>query len=50
MLTDPLLLNVGAVVGIHYIWRAYVYWLVRRERSLRERVAYMLWRAAEEVA
>jgi hypothetical protein len=49
-MTDPILaLNVGAVVGIHYIWRAYYTWLKRREKSLRERVSYMLWMAAHQV-
>src|SRR6516164_6955196 len=47
-MTDPILaLNVGAVVGIHYIWRAYHTWVKHREKNLRERVAYMLWTAAQ---
>jgi hypothetical protein len=35
------------VAGIYYTWRAYFEALMRRERTLRERVAWMLWVAAE---
>jgi hypothetical protein len=49
-MTDPLLaLNVAAVAGIHCIWRAYCDWLKKRQQTLRERVAYMLWMAAHQV-
>ncbi len=37
------------VACIFYTWRAYKDTLVRRERTLRERVAWMLWVAAERV-
>jgi hypothetical protein len=32
-----------AVASIFYIYRGYAYALLRRQRVLRERVAYMLW-------
>jgi hypothetical protein len=32
-----------AVAGIYYGWRAYFHTLLRRQRTLRERVAFMLW-------
>lgn len=35
-----------AVVAIYYIWRTYVHELLARRRTLRDRVAYMLWVAA----
>ena len=38
-----------AVAGIYYAWRAYHSEQVRRERCLRERVAYMLWVMASRV-
>jgi hypothetical protein len=36
-----------AVAGLFYTWRAYNDTLLRRDRTLRERVAWMLWVAAE---
>jgi hypothetical protein len=32
-----------AVVAIYYIWRGYFRMFLCRERTLRQRVAYMLW-------
>lgn len=32
-----------AVASIYYTWRAYREWLDRRQETLRERIAYMLW-------
>lgn len=37
-----------AVAVIFYIWRGYAHLLWRRERTLRERVAYMLWTLANK--
>jgi hypothetical protein len=37
-----------AVTSIYYTWRAYHYVLTQRHRSLRERVAYMLWVMAQQ--
>jgi hypothetical protein len=47
-LMQPMLSNVAvlAVTAIFYVWRAHVQACHRRERRLRERVAYMLWVAA----
>jgi hypothetical protein len=42
----PALVPVLAVVGIHCIYRLYQFVQKRRERLLRNRVAYMLWVAA----
>jgi hypothetical protein len=36
-----------AVAGIYYAWRGYWHGLLRREHTLRARVAYMLWVAAD---
>jgi hypothetical protein len=38
-----------AVAGLFYCWRAYHGQRLLRERTLRERVAYMLWVAADNV-
>jgi hypothetical protein len=38
-------LAVFAVVAIYFLWRAYAQ--VQRRRRLRQRVAYMLWVAAQ---
>jgi hypothetical protein len=38
-----------AVANLFYFWRGYHGNLVRRERVLRERVAYMLWIMANGV-
>jgi hypothetical protein len=32
-----------AVVAIYYIWRTYLRVMLSRERTLRQRVAFMLW-------
>ncbi len=45
----PLLSQVLAVAGIFYIWRFYVYWHQHRARAIRERVAYLVWVAAQHV-
>jgi hypothetical protein len=44
----PELVPVLAVVSIHCIYRAYQYAMQRRQRILRERVAYLLWMAAQK--
>jgi hypothetical protein len=46
---QPLWGNVAAltVTAIYYIWRAYLNARLRKERQLRERVAYMLWVMAD---
>ena len=46
-----LLCNVAAlmVAGLFYSWRAYSLGQVRRLRTLRERVAYMLWVMAQAI-
>jgi hypothetical protein len=38
-----------AVASIYYIWKAYFQLNCQRERTLRERVAYMLWVVAQQV-
>jgi hypothetical protein len=38
-----------SVACIYYFWRAHVAKLARRERTLRERVTYMLWVMANQV-
>jgi hypothetical protein len=43
--TFPLL----AVSSIYCLWRAYLVDRLRRERTLRRRVAYMLWVAAGQI-
>ena len=35
-----------AVASIYCAWRNYIVGLIRRERQLRARVAFMLWKAA----
>jgi hypothetical protein len=37
------------VASIFYTWRAYQDGLLRRQRTLRERVAYMLWVMAARI-
>lgn len=46
---QPLWGNVAAlaIVFIFYTWRTYLNVLSRRERVLRERVAYLLWVLAD---
>ncbi len=39
-----------AVAIIFYIYRGYVHVLARKQRTLRQRVAYLLWVAAERAA
>jgi hypothetical protein len=39
-----------AVASIFYTWRAYTYNLAKRDQTLRERVAYMLWVMANQAA
>jgi hypothetical protein len=48
---EPLCASVPvlAVAVIFRLWQAYRQPLLRRERRLRERVAYMLWVAANQV-
>jgi hypothetical protein len=40
---EPAFIPIYAVVMIHCIWRVYQYAERRRQRTLRDRVAYMLW-------
>ncbi len=46
---QPIWCNVAAlaVALIFYLWRTYRHLLLRRQRQLRERVAYMLWVMAQ---
>jgi hypothetical protein len=37
-----------AVASIFYAWRSYMYDREKREQTLRERVAYMLWVMANQ--
>jgi hypothetical protein len=46
---QPVVIPLLAVISIHYIWRGYVLWQQRRQRILRDRVAFMLWTAAQHV-
>ena len=39
-----------AVASIFYVWRHYFHFQMNRHRILRERVAYMLWVSANNVA
>ncbi|HMP04476.1 MAG TPA: hypothetical protein PKD86_09980 [Gemmatales bacterium] len=41
-----LLICTLAIVGIFYVWQAYRALLQHRQKVVRERVAYMLWMAA----
>jgi hypothetical protein len=38
-----------AVLSIYYFWNAYVQARLQRERTLRERITYMLWVMADRV-
>jgi hypothetical protein len=38
-----------AVAAIYYIWRMYSFWLTQRRATIRRRVSYMLWVAAQRV-
>lgn len=44
---ETLLICTLAIVGIYYVWQAYRTLLRQRHQVVRERVAYMLWMAAE---
>src|SRR5262245_2576699 len=46
----PALVPFLSVASIYYVWRGYQAWLARRERLIRNRVAYMLWVAAQTCA
>lgn len=37
-----------AVASIYYVWKLYLQAKLQREKTLRERVAYMLWVMAHE--
>ena len=45
---DPILVQPLAVCGIYCIWDYYRKVKFRAGKQLRDRVAYMLWRAAQE--
>jgi hypothetical protein len=47
---NPLIIHPLAVVTIYWIWRLFETTLKERDRRLRERVAYMVWQAADKVA
>jgi hypothetical protein len=38
-----------AVASIYFVWRRYLQFQQRQERTLRERVAYMLWIMAMQI-
>ena len=40
-------LTTFAIALIYYSWRDGYYWRLLKDKSLRERVAYMLWTAAQ---
>jgi hypothetical protein len=40
-------LSAFAIAIIYYSWRDGYYWRMLKDKSLRERVAYMLWTAAQ---
>jgi hypothetical protein len=48
---SPISLNVAAlaVAVIFYTWRGYAHIQIKKQLRLRERVAFMLWRMAEQV-
>jgi hypothetical protein len=48
METLPLVICTLAIVAIYYVWQAYRFLLRRRQQVVRERVAYMLWIAAQQ--
>ena len=54
--TDPKLMHAMAgsvaalaVASIYYVWKTYFQLQLQRERTLRERVTYMLWIVAQHV-
>lgn len=44
---NPLFVHAIAAIGVFAVWRIYQFWLLDREQRLRQRVAYMLWVAAQ---
>lgn len=46
---EPALVQVAAVASCYYLWKAYAWWFRKRQQQLRNRVAYMLWVAAQHV-
>lgn len=48
---QPIVTNIAAlaVATLYYLWRAHYQTRQRRQRVLRERVAYMLWVMADQV-
>ena len=48
---QPIMGNVAAlaVAVIFYVWRAYQHVRIQQQQALRERVAYMVWMAADQV-
>ena len=44
----PTIVAAVSVAAIFSIWRGYAEVVIRRQRMLRERIAYMLWVAADE--
>jgi hypothetical protein len=44
---NPFLVQVFAVLGIYFLWRVHASWLRERKQKLQQRVAYMLWSAAQ---
>jgi hypothetical protein len=45
---EAMMVHCLSVVTIHYIWRGYQRWLNKRQKRLGQRVAYMLWVAAQQ--
>jgi hypothetical protein len=43
----PAVVPFFAVTAIYYVWRGYHAYLAHKERQLRNRIAYMLWSAAQ---
>jgi hypothetical protein len=50
MLTSALCQQAFSVLTIYYIWRIYLQSRLRRERTLRERLTYMLWVMVDSAA
>lgn len=48
---QPIVTNIAAlaVATLYYLWRAHYQTRQRRQRVLRQRVAYMLWVMADQV-
>ena len=49
MLMSTLAQQVFTVVSIYYLWHVYLQSRLRRERTVRERLTYMLWVMAQRV-